>query len=213
MTKNRLTLIADKYNTDKGSKFGHKHNYTEIYDEYFSKYIGKSPNILEIGVFQGASLKMYHEYFVDCEVYAIDIVDSCVRFSDNKTHIYIFDAADKAGIDMFKRLIGNVKFDIIIDDGSHEPYEQYRTLIGFFDLLTEDGIYIIEDIHSNILDPDNKNCPLKCLPFRQHTEYLTDEENDLLLSKLDKVMIYSRKNNSCPYYGTSITAILTFINY
>ena len=40
-------------------------------------------------------------------------------------------------------------FNVIIDDGPHTPNSQKWTIENYLELLTEDGILIIEDIESN----------------------------------------------------------------
>ena len=51
----QLTLLANKYGTDKGTMFRECHGYTEIYEDYIKKFIGKRPRILEIGIEDGNS--------------------------------------------------------------------------------------------------------------------------------------------------------------
>ena len=40
------------------------------------------------------------------------------------------------------------KFDLILDDGSHNPHDQLFVLNRYIDLLKEDGILLIEDVGS-----------------------------------------------------------------
>ena len=49
--------------------------------------------------------------------------------------------------------VGHEKFDVIIDDGSHVPWHQIFTLEFLFDeLLSEGGVYIIEDVETSYWD-------------------------------------------------------------
>ena len=41
------------------------------------------------------------------------------------------------------------KFDIIIDDGSHELNHQVTSLLFFLKHLKENGIYIVEDVRAS----------------------------------------------------------------
>ena len=41
------------------------------------------------------------------------------------------------------------KFDIIIDDGSHELNHQVTSLLFFLNHLKENGIYIVEDVRAS----------------------------------------------------------------
>ena len=63
-------LKAKRYNTDKHTV----HQYIqEYYENAFSKYKNKSISLLEIGVLYGESLKLWHDYFTNIELYGIDI--------------------------------------------------------------------------------------------------------------------------------------------
>ena len=53
------------------------------------------------------------------------------------------DAYDR---NVVKKYFNNVKFDVILDDGSHKVGDQIKFLNLYSDLLTDDGILIIEDI-------------------------------------------------------------------
>jgi hypothetical protein len=51
-----------------------------------------------------------------------------------------------------KELLITGKFDLIIDDGFHDPHANVRTLKTFFDLLASNGTYVIEDVHETLID-------------------------------------------------------------
>ena len=56
-TLDELALI---FKTDKSSKY---HNYTKYYEKYFEKYLNENINLLEVGVANGCSLKLWEKYF------------------------------------------------------------------------------------------------------------------------------------------------------
>lgn len=210
----RLTEIADKYMTDKGTKFREGHSYTEFYENYISKYIGKHPKILEIGIDTGASLKMWNEYFnEDCEIYAIDILNKS-QYNAENIHTFICDQGSREQLTDFKNKINNEKFDIILDDGSHQTVHQWISLAYLFDLVKDDGMYILEDLHMNFYrycnNNDNFNTPLYCLPFRLPTKHLTHEENVRLMNAIDTVNIWCYHNLKGTYNNQSITSIIKF---
>src|ERR1700674_1200085 len=48
-------------------------HYFEIYHKHFERFVGKSVNVLEIGVFGGGSLDMWKRYFGSgCRLYGVD---------------------------------------------------------------------------------------------------------------------------------------------
>jgi hypothetical protein len=55
-----LDALALASGTDKSSA---GHNYTKIYAKYFASLKDKPIKFLEIGIFQGNSVKMWEDYF------------------------------------------------------------------------------------------------------------------------------------------------------
>lgn len=212
----KLTYSANKFETDKGTIFGSQHSFTEFYDSFFEKYIGRKQNILEIGVYNGASLKMYDDYFNgDCEIYGIDINKNCKKFENNNTHIFILDQGNRKEIEDFKSKIGDVRFDVILDDGSHHSEHQMISMANLFDLLKDDGIYIIEDLHGMVLFNEKiKDSSWFWLNFKNNLPYLSDYENERLRNCVDEKTIFIRENEKCgaPCGNISSTAVIKFKN-
>lgn len=218
----QLTLIANKNVTDKGTSFRECHGFTEIYEDYIKNFIGKHPRILEIGIENGGSLKMWNDYFAgDCEIYAIDILPEKKEYETENTHIFIQDQGSREDWENFKAKVGGGCkdfFDIILDDGSHYPEHQMVTLYELCDCAKkENGIYILEDLHTNIskdthflCDINYEDTPLFSLVFKEHNKFLTNTENDFLFSKIKDVNVYSRHNYRNGIKNRSITSIITF---
>ena len=48
--------------------------YFDVYEKHLSKFIGKEPRILEIGVLGGGSIEMWQKYFgADTAVIGVDV--------------------------------------------------------------------------------------------------------------------------------------------
>ena len=218
----QLTLIANKNGTDKGTQFRECHGYTEIYEDYIKKYVGKHPKILEIGIENGGSLRMWNDYFAgDCEIYAIDILSEKKQYETENTHIFIMDQSSREDWKNFKSQFpnnGKDFFDIIIDDGSHVIPHQIVTLSELCDSVEKnDGIYILEDLHTNVCHDERYLCggtftdtPLFTLAFKEYNSFLTNEENEFLFSKLKDFIFYSFHNDKGDFKNSSMTSILTF---
>jgi hypothetical protein len=93
------------------------------------------------------------EYFPKAKVHIIDW---------SETNFYCDFEYDKDRVTFFKLNQSNVqelidfvnqnttKYDIIIDDASHVPKDQYNTYKIFFScLLKEKGIYVVEDLFTS----------------------------------------------------------------
>jgi spermidine synthase len=136
----RLQQIGLKHNTDKA--FFHK--YCDFYQEHLPKSSFKG-RLLEIGVMDGASLRMWAEYYPNAEIVGIDIND--------KSHLDIpgvkimqLDGTDP------KQLKSLGMFDLIIDDGSHMTEDQQKSFeYLYLNHLNKKGYYIIEDLHTSFM--------------------------------------------------------------
>lgn len=212
-----LTRIANLCGTDKGTTNGHAHGYTEFYEDIFNKFLDKEEvNILEIGVFKGDSLKMYDAFFDGkCNIYGIDIEDK-TEYDSNNIKTFICDQGSREELQNFKDSIGDVKFDLIIDDGSHFSDHEITSLFCLHDLLKKDGFYIIEDLHTYEVPTDGFEYSIIFpLVFRGKFNTLTDEENEMLHDKIDVTQIWCRNNENLVKdfeNKKSITCVITFKN-
>jgi hypothetical protein len=123
-----LTILANKYGSDKGTVYGDKHNFTEIYEKYFKPFKNKTINILEIGVNDGSSLNMWYEYFPNAKIYGLDIDNKSI-YSNDRVECGIIDQSKKEHLEEYVKNT-DLSFDIIIDDGSHHMSDQQLTF-GF----------------------------------------------------------------------------------
>ena len=138
-----------KYFDNNTNRIIHKwEHYFEIYDRHFSAYRDKEIVILEIGVFQGGSLQMWKNYFgPKAKIYGIDIDPKCKQYEEENIEIFIGSQSDTNFLAELKRKIPRI--DIIIDDGGHTMKQQITTFNILFDHITQNGIYICEDLHTS----------------------------------------------------------------
>lgn len=135
-----LCKLAIKYGCDKEPS--NYHHYTPYYNELFQHKLIK--RVLEIGIFRGASLRMWRDYFPEAEIFGIDIDPTCL-FQENRIHTYQCDAGNEEHLDNIAVQLGG-NFDIIIDDGSHYPEHQMLSAKIMPKYLSKNGIFIIEDV-------------------------------------------------------------------
>jgi len=135
--------VSDGAPVGMGDK-GTDHNYIqEYYTEAFESYRNTSNNILEVGVAQGHSIRMWRKYFENAKIIGMDIGGNpnCENCE--------FIQADATNADSFNN-IDNL--DIVIDDGSHIPEHQITTFNLLFPKLNVGGVYVIEDVRGPELD-------------------------------------------------------------
>ena len=145
-----LTEIQNTYNfhTDKLRL----HSYLDTYENLFSKFKNKDINLLEIGIGNGGSLKLWQEYFTKkSNIYCIDISFDEVTHKDlvsQENVTIIWKDIDSC----IPSILSPIMFDIIIDDGSHYLSHQIKTWELFKDRLNPGGILVIEDIAPEAYD-------------------------------------------------------------
>lgn len=151
-----LNLI---HKTDKGVA----HKYLPFYENVFSTKRFENLKILEIGVLFGASLKLWNDYFPNSTIFGIDdfshktgqdfysfrplIKEEVLKEFSEFDRIKVIEL-DSQNYEKVHEMFNNVVFDIIIDDGNHSLNFQMKTFENFYSLLSENGVYICEDVQS-----------------------------------------------------------------
>ena len=137
---NQLKKLSKKYPSSKTT-----FNYFDLYYSHFSSLKNKKLNILEIGVLDGDSLRIWRDFFPNANICGFDI---------NKKNFTIKNVDIKVGNQVdtlfLSKIVKKYKyFDIIIDDGSHISNHVIKTFNFLFDYLSENGFYVIEDLQTS----------------------------------------------------------------
>lgn len=150
-----MNTLLELYNKHKKGDWPDKnsvHSYLPVYEEIFAPYRHTAKNILEIGLMSGESLRMWTEYF-DGKVYGIDCSETPINgladlrpiISEGKHNIIIGDATSE---EVIENNFKDIKFDIVIDDGSHLLEHQIQTINIFKNRMVKGGLIILEDIQN-----------------------------------------------------------------
>lgn len=161
------------------------HNYSPIYNFIFSHYVGRKPAIFEVGMgtnfldipssmgatgVPGASLQAWREFFLNAEVFGGD-VDSRILFQEEHIRTFFVDQTKPHTIKALWEEVGDIEFDLILDDGLHEFDANINFLEGSMQQLKQDGIFVIEDIvygylpqWENYINKRNLNAAIVRLP-------------------------------------------------
>lgn len=141
-----------KFN-DKGTT----HDYiTGVYEALLSPYRMTAKRFLELGIFDGWSLRMWEAYWgPQCEVHGVDCceqphggaADLRPMIAEGTHNIHIFDATC-AGVDAEILDKPENWFDVIIEDCSHDLDQQLQLWSVWSRRLAPGGLYIIEDLQT-----------------------------------------------------------------
>jgi hypothetical protein len=181
--QDQVRQVLTKYSllnkTDKASW----HAYEHFYPTFLSFLLNKKQediHILEVGTSLGGSLRCWMELFPKAHFYGIDWDIGAMEK----------DVADDPRLQLFQcsqqdprvaTLFGDVQFDLIIDDASHQVADQMATFYMLKNRLSIDGKYVIEDVYPEHVYPDT----------------FKNEFDDIDLSKLknrgdDRLFVYPK---------------------
>lgn len=154
---------------------GHKWlHYFEIYDREVLRNLPENPRILEIGVYNGASARMWRDLSTDLACYVgVDIDPRCAEFADPEANIFIkIGSQDDPAL--LKQVIDeHGPFDLIIDDGSHESKHMIASFSHLFlNGLAPGGTYVVEDTHTVAWKAFNSGRPTFLDFAKRLTDYL-----------------------------------------
>ena len=131
------------------------HSYLDLYEKLLHDKKYKAKNVLEIGIgpytnSNGGSIKLWHDYFVNANIYALDVLHmddvwDGIKLNDR---INLITSTDAYNEDFFNSyfLHENLKFDFLLDDGPHTIESMKQFIKLYTNIMTEDGILIIEDV-------------------------------------------------------------------
>jgi hypothetical protein len=197
----KLTEIGLKHQTDKA----YFHLFTEFYNSYFERFLHRPINILEIGICEGNSILMLKEFFPESTIYAIDINPKSVDLNlGNNVNTYLCSQDNFCNL---QKIFNNIKFDIIIEDGSHMTSHQQTSLGFFFPYLNSGGVYVCEDLHTSYRSEyiDTKDTTIDILEKYQATQkiecdLLAENKKKYLNENIMNLQIYERKKNALMCY-------------
>lgn len=118
------------------------HSYLPVYDVIFEDMRTTAKHVLEIGIGSGHCLQMWQEYFSNAEIYGVDVNDPMPLGLEPRIEQLQLDAT----LDSTIKRLSRFKYSLILDDGSHELSHQRTTCAKYPELLSKDGILVIEDV-------------------------------------------------------------------
>ena len=173
------------------------HSYGFIYNMLFNSVAskqGRKIDVLEIGISRWvpSSLDAWANTDIVNLAVGIDIEDYKYEPSENK-HFYKANAYLKETIRFLEKQ--GYKFDIIIDDGSHEVKHQRFFLDNYHTLLNDGGYLVCEDVHDiNFVIEQCKNQNVFCFDGWANQDHRTyDYENETVVTHNERILIRSKE--------------------
>lgn len=190
-----LEEIVDNSRTDKNTV----HSYLPLYQQLLINKKESAKNVLEIGIYKGGSIKLWNDFFTNANVYGLDImnIENVWESIKNNPNIILHTSVNAYDNDFFIThfLNKNIKCDFMLDDGPHSLESMKQFIKLYSQIMTDDGILIIEDVQSwdwiDILKnevPEHLKQFIKVYDLRQNKNRYDD-----IVFTIDKSNIYFRR--------------------
>ncbi len=146
-----LIDLVDNRNTDKNTT----HSYLELYNTLLTRMRTTATNVLEVGIGNfgpknGGSLKLWRDYFTKAQVYGLDIIPRHMVLDEllDDPRVVLYTQTNAYDPEFVDKTFKEMRFDFMLDDGPHTLESMLKFIELYADLLTDDGILIIEDVQS-----------------------------------------------------------------
>jgi cephalosporin hydroxylase len=143
-----LEQLVDNLRTDKNTS----HSYLPLYQTLLEGKKETAKNVLEVGIYHGGSIKLWSDFFTNATVYGLDIMNNTLVWegiqNNDKIKLYTsYDAYDEITFKLNFLCKGD-RFDFMLDDGPHSLDSMKKFIKLYSQIMTDDGILIIEDVQS-----------------------------------------------------------------
>ncbi len=184
--KSELCEIGRKYDTDKSSQRNnvsdtrHCHPYTLFYENLFKNKRNEKLTIAELGILEGASLRMWQEYFPNADIHGFEYNDSFINnFKNNYDNSRItLSKINVNDVSSITSAFNDITYDIIIEDTTHQFEDQIRVIENVYNHLKPGGILIIEDIFKSYKEQDYIDKLVDVLPQFQDYYFVELDHNN-----------------------------------
>jgi hypothetical protein len=164
-----LDELGLRHGADKSSA---AHDFARVYERYVAGWRQREVTLLEIGVWRGASLRMWRDYFPRARVFGVDVNPLAASQAGERIEIFIGGQSDE---DFLSSVVAKTgPLDLIVDDGSHLVEHQMPTLSFLWPHLRPGGIYVVEDTHTSYLESYGMGCRAPDSTIARLTGYVDD---------------------------------------
>ena len=148
-----LEELVDNSLTDKNTC----HSYLRLYNHLLKSKKETAKNVLEVGIGNfgeknGGSIKLWRSYFTNATIHGLDIlpIDRVIDELVNDNRVVLYTSTNAYDNEFFKThfVDKNIKCDFMLDDGPHTLESMKQFIRLYSQIMTDDGILIVEDVQS-----------------------------------------------------------------
>ena len=149
----KATQLLIDYSTKNLTDKAGCHSYEYYYPKILSQFENTNNfNMMEIGIYKGGSVATWAELFPKGRIYGVDRdINRLEMDLDTYGNITLLKGSQNDA-NTFKT-IKDIKFNVIIDDCSHQVNDQISSFNILKNNISPGGIYIIEDIYPHNIYP------------------------------------------------------------
>jgi hypothetical protein len=196
---------------DKGDAYEYSHHYAKFYENWFNPIKESATHVCEIGIYDGASLKSFYDYFPNARILGLDINSDKTQYRNDRVFTDVLDQSNKEDLTSFSERFLET-FDVLLDDGSHDVEHQQLTFGKLFKTIKPGGIYIIEDLGSSYFELNTQlysykqsqvkinNNTIKFLNERPFSSvWISAEDLKTINEQVEYVTLFDKLNRDLPY--------------
>lgn len=183
--------------------------YFSTYAELFSIYRNKKCVFIETGVLGGGSLFMWRNWLgPKARIIGIDLNPEAKKWIDHGFEIYIGDQGDPIFWQETLAQIG--KFDILLDDGGHQSFQQIVTAYEAIKYAKNRCIIAIEDTHTSFMSDFKSHGENTFLNYaKDTTDFLTIRGSSMYPTRMRKTQNLETESafaniNSIHFYNSLV---------
>lgn len=121
-----------------------------FYEKHFANKRLTAKSVLEIGIYEGESILLWHDYFTNAKIYGLDISKSPNRkeFTAIDERLILLDNTDAYTSETVNKIkqMEPYGLDIVIDDGPHTLSSMMFFIRNYLPLVKKGGIFVLEDV-------------------------------------------------------------------
>ena len=148
-----LSNLINNTHTDKDTV----HSYLPLYQRLLEPKKDSAKHVLEVGIGDfkeknGGSIKLWYDFFPHATIYGIDKIgiDRVIDELLDNDRIVLHTSSNAYDENFFKTnfVDKNIKCDMMLDDGPHTLESMQSFIRLYSQIMTDDGILMVEDVQS-----------------------------------------------------------------